>query len=1359
MKTFLLRSFLLLVFMLCCQTNNATSKQTTVWKTSYDTNTSTDSYGNTNKDVRFKFEVTSSGVVAFTHAGSALSRTSMYLLHHLSNGKIQEISFSSDAIQTPIIQGIWKNSNVKNYVEQDLRKMSTEQAFLCESLAEGVYELVSEGTDTGYSNNGDIHLNVYSAAPNMNTIKVGSTDEELFFMHELKTELSTKVYCFFELEVTRPAILDIEITGQVNAQVDLSIYTEEGNSVEEYNKGPFHDLHLSPGIYTISENYHAEGNTHVVLVIHAVPVEEEPECPVEMSPYTPNTSHSYITSIVPVMAQTTPDSLRYPGKAIHSINYYDGLGRPEQTVQYGASPDGKKDWVSRTAYDGLGREHQQWLPSSVSRSFGYTSTNSLEDISATQYNDRYAYNRMVYEGSPLERVVERYGPGEAWQVGGHAVKSAYRFNQTADNCLFFIVGGTRENPVLVHKGFYSPNLLDVTRTTDEDGNRSEVFTDKEGHKVLERRFLSSIATVSVSSDTYYVYDEYGNLCFVLSPEASARYITNPITALELYAYQYRYDYRNRCTGKKLPGAGWNSYIYDAADRLVFSRNSEQAKRGEWLCNLSDIYGNLVISGIYTASVSVDAINRLNVTATFIGKNTDYYGYSLPFSFLTLNKFTPQEVHYYDDYRYKQCSSKTFPTSLGYVVKSGYPVRFGSDSDRVVHKGRETGSLVRELGGSDGWIFTSFYYDYYGRPIQTRSSCLGRTSVQHQAYNFSGAVTSDCLEQTSISPFEKKYVYDHMGRLTNEQHIFDGSTTDFLFDYDDLGRLHRLCRKCGNDTLSTTNSYNIRNWLTNIHNSAFSQSLYYTGGKGTPCYNGNISSMTCKGNDKVTRGYKFTYDGVSRMTDATYGEGDLINANPNRFTEQVTGYDKNGNILGLKRYGQTGASSYGLIDNLSLTLNGNQLKAVNDAVTTSAYSNGFEFKDGAKVTTEYTYDTNGNLTKDLNKNIISIQYNMLNLPSIVSFSDGSTITYTYGADGTKLRIVHKIGSAITTTDYLGNVVYENGVAKLLLTGYGYVALNDKKYHYYLQDHQGNNRVVVDSSGKVEETNHYYPFGGAFASTGNVQPYKYNGKELDAKKGLNWYDYGARMYDAALGRWHRVDPLAENYYRVSPYAYCMDNPGNAFDYQGKLVIFINGLHTGTEGASPTYWKMKNKPVNFNTAVMAHFGDWNARYYDGSLGGPLGFSMNMGSKSRYDVGYISGLRDAKKIISQLARDANGNITESIKVISHSMGGAYAKGFLQALVEYIKNHPRECNGISLSEYDFAPYQPYSQKAVEGVDTYQYSHKNDDWAGNAAIKGAQQMETSDDDDKGHSITSFFDYINSLPPGNYKYVNGKFVRY
>lgn len=80
--------------------------------------------------------------------------------------------------------------------------------------------------------------------------------------------------------------------------------------------------------------------------------------------------------------------------------------------------------------------------------------------------------------------------------------------------------------------------------------------------------------------------------------------------------------------------------------------------------------------------------------------------------------------------------------------------------------------------------------------------------------------------------------------------------------------------------------------------------------------------------------------------------------------------------------------------------------------------------------------------------------------MVTFSDGSTIAYTYGADGTKLKTVHKTGSTTTTTDYCGNVVYENGVQKLLLTDEGYVTLSDGKYHYYLQDHQGNNRVVIN-----------------------------------------------------------------------------------------------------------------------------------------------------------------------------------------------------------------------------------------------------------------------------------------------------------
>ena len=400
-----------------------------------------------------------------------------------------------------------------------------------------------------------------------------------------------------------------------------------------------------------------------------------------------------------------------------------------------------------------------------------------------------------------------------------------------------------------------------------------------------------------------------------------------------------------------------------------------------------------------------------------------------------------------------------------------------------------------------------------------------------------------------------YTYDHADRISKVQHSF-GGTSITLYDatYDNFGRL--LTKQYhGTSINKLTYAYNLRSWLTGISGTCFTQNLYYNTGVGTAKYNGSISSMTWKsGNESTVRGYKFTYDGLDRVLNATYGETASISTNANRFSENVTGYDKNGNIKSLQRYGQTGASAYGLIDNLTFTLNGNQLSRVDDAVMASAYGGGFEFKDGVKQVGEYTYDANGNLTKDLNKGITDIQYNCLNLPSTVTFSDGSTITYVYAADGTKLRTVHKIGGATTTTDYCGNVVYENGAQKLLITEEGYITLSDNKYYYYLKDHQGNNRVVINQSGAVEETNHYYLFGGVFASSTSTQPYKYNSKEYDTKKGLNWYDYGARHYDAVLGRFMTVDPLAEKYYSESLYTYCYSNPINCIDPNGKDGIYI-------------------------------------------------------------------------------------------------------------------------------------------------------------------------------------------------------------
>lgn len=217
--------------------------------------------------------------------------------------------------------------------------------------------------------------------------------------------------------------------------------------------------------------------------------------------------------------------------------------------------------------------------------------------------------------------------------------------------------------------------------------------------------------------------------------------------------------------------------------------------------------------------------------------------------------------------------------------------------------------------------------------------------------------------------------------------------------------------------------------------------------------------------------------------------------------------------------------------------------------------------------------NCNMTKDRNKGISNITYNTMNLPSRIEFENGSRATYLYSADGTKLQVKYETsyagllassppsGSASTaiaqthTIDYVGNKIYEDGVLSRILIEGGYVDYSGETpiYHTYLTDHQGNVRGVVDENTAVKQVNHYYPYGALFAEStnGGVQPFKYNGKELDRMHGLDWYDHGARHNDAAIGRWHVMDPLCEKYYDVSPYAYCDGDPMNAIDPDGKSI----------------------------------------------------------------------------------------------------------------------------------------------------------------------------------------------------------------
>lgn len=793
------------------------------------------------------------------------------------------------------------------------------------------------------------------------------------------------------------------------------------------------------------------------------------------------------------------------GKYLDKVEYFDGLGRPFQTVLKKVTAS-NSNLVTLQEYDVAGRAVNSWLP--IVSSAEYVAPAAFKSSAPGNYgNDSRPYGQPVYEASPLNRTVKEYGPGAAWH-GGHSVNTDYLANSTANaqlNCINYSVSSAG---ALTSNGSYASGQLSVVKTTDEDLNVSYTFTDKMGHVVLSRQMKGS-----ETHDTYYVYDDKSNLCFVLQPmyQSSAN--------LDQYAFQYKYDGRNRCIWKKLPGAGYMEMVYDNADRLVFSQDGNQ---------------RALTSGNWTY-YKYDGLNRLTEQGVCTNK-------------VTTSGTTVHIRNYYDNY--------AFRSQAGFN-NSNFP-----DDASGNGKGALTASVATVLGSSNK-IYTAYYYDIKGRVVKTvQSNPLGGYDVAATVYTFTNKPATVTHTHTASGKTTRTevytYSYDHADRLLKVEHTLGGTKITLAdYAYDNLGRLQSKSLH-GSATNKLTYAYNVRGWLTGISGTKFTQNLYYNTGNGTARYNGSISSMTWKaGNESTVRGYKFTYDGLDRLLNATYGETAGINANTDRFSENVTAYDKNGNIKTLQRYGQTAASGYGLIDNLTFTLAGNLLNRVDDAAAASAYGGGFEFKDGVKQANEYTYDSNGNLTKDLNKGISTITYNVLNLPNMVTFSDGSTIAYTYGADGTKLKTVHKTGSTTTTTDYCGNVVYENGVQKLLLTDEGYVTLSDSKYHYYLKDHQGNNRVVINQSGTVEETNHYYPFGGVFASSGNVQPYKYNGKELDAKKGLNWYDYGARHYDAALGRFTTVDPSAENYYSTSPFTYCLNNPLNYIDPLGTDTVDVKDV----------------------------------------------------------------------------------------------------------------------------------------------------------------------------------------------------------
>ena len=845
-----------------------------------------------------------------------------------------------------------------------------------------------------------------------------------------------------------------------------------------------------------------------------------------------------------------------------SRQYHDAVGRPDILAKGGLNTSGTYIYTG-IKYDELDREIENWLPVVGSSQPTELTISSFSSLATQTYSDDKAFSRNTYDG--LGRIVDSTTPGKAWYNAGKSTKTVYITNGANDVKLYT---APMDEISLVKNGYYSPKTLQGTRTIDEDGKTLTIFTDRLGRKVLERR--------GTSSDTYFVYNDLGQLRYILSPEyQDAGY-------KDKYAYEYRYDDFGNMVKEFIPGCGYTQYWYDRSGRLIFMQDETLRARKLHRFYLYDRSGRLCIQGVCTSSDRGNTVNPVTFSGSATGgfQSTGYVcAKSTGFGGVTL-----ECVNYYDSYG--------FVSAIDSRLRST-----GADA-----KGLITGTVVYNTDGSR--IISSSYYDLRGNVSESREIQSGKLRTTKNTYNFTDDIlTSTISEDGGLTIKLANGYHAASGLLLTTDMTVNGVTQRVASrKYDSLGRMSQLTRGPNGKAGSIDYTYILNGQLKSISGPAFAQTLYYTDGPGTPCYNGSISSYVwTMGTSSRQRGYTFSYDDINRLTLAKYGENTDLASDPNRYTERVLEYSTNSMIRRFQRHGLKADGVTGKIDNLHVTLDGNRISEVLEDADPVTTPGSMDFAGATGSRSAMTYDAAGNLASDDGRSIISIRYDNSNRPLRTVYGSGSSTDYLYSAAGAKLRTIHTsaiegVMAAATdgaqpladpivisrdTTDYRGNVVYRNGQPDRLLFDGGYVTFSGGiTFHYYTSDHLGNHRAVVNgTSGTIEQTLAYYPFGGVIADLGtnlSLQPYKFTGKELDQMYGLNEYDLGSRRYYPSVPTFTQPDPKAGCYPWVSPYAYCLSNPVNNFDPNGEIV--------------ETLWDFGNVLYDVGAAIYHHATDNN-------------------------------------------------------------------------------------------------------------------------------------------------------------------------
>ena len=1028
-------------------------------------------------------------------------------------------------------------------------------------------------------------------------------------------------------------------------------------------------------------------------------------------------TQNYIRTIEPGCEFIVDTDIYTSDESRTSIQYLDGLGRPSQTVLVNQGGD-YNDIVSKVEYNYLNKVAKEWLPIVGGINGAFVSDNNYNQNANTFYGDNRPFSETKYM-EYRDGVASTNAPGEKWKN-----KAVYNSYNAISDCRKFSVDN---NGNLIANGYFPNNTVIAYSSTDEDNKKVIEVHDREGRTILRR----AIADNNQYADTYFVYDIYGDLRYMISPKASALLPINGSCdshILNSLCFYYEYDAKHRVTLKRIPGSEPVYYVYDKLSRPIFSQDGVQRASSKWSVLKYDPQKRIAVEGI----ASIPGATRESLQATW-GDSTII---AIPQTTGNINEialmystncgpsgFSAQRAYFYDNYSH--WGNYPIPTDANYTVNTSLSA-----------KGLLTGTAVYDNSGN--CIVEAIYYDDRGcEVLRCERDYYANVSsaTTFNKYSFRGlllatkSVASQLIEGsvTASHNVEWDYTYDGGDRVTLTKMRIDGGSWKEMMSnqYDEIGRLSSqrmgsFISSGGSNAI--TYGYNIHGNISSITSPWYSQRLYYGENPFNPSqiyYNGNLcastSSVVNTSSDffESELTFSYEYDKLNQLRSA-------IEDHAGTDIGEYFDYDLNGNIVNLERmfdgyYVQRAAISY----------DGNQIVSINDASEEESTGLAPRFPSGV-YSDVVAYDANGNVTRDDTRAISSVTYHpYLNLPKQVNFADGSYLQWDYRPDGKKVKstssekyirvtvTVNSRGDTIVRERTMYNTDMRKYIGAFEISGNtwrvyhdaGHTDLNATSgaltHRYYVRDYLGSTRAVIDEEGNVLQSTAYYPSGVPLTPNSlTPQTIKlHTGKDFFDLQGAGWYDNQARYYDCLIPTFKSIDPLAEKYPWLSPYNHCANNPMRFVDKDGMRITYTEndieytytniGDEYGFYDANGNLYSGNTKFVNELTSALSEI--------QSVPEGQSVVSELMSSQHTFEIreGIQNGFIAKKPYYSQIKR-INPNATKFgsggyiIWNPSNTIGGP----------DEIYNHKRDAyiglahefgHGSSANKgtYNLEPYQP----------------------------------------------------------------------